>query len=476
MIKKSNKLISLLVTLDRSQRRNCRKLIQSPLFSTNDDLLALFDEINKRLDKNKSLDKQEIWSAIRGKSKPYNDARFRKFTSDLFKLVKRYLIQETLEQEPELQRYLYFSALEKQKTGKLIKGVERNWDGLVTPVNSTEAKSFLFQHLLELKKHALLNYGQRRNERSNLEEISHSLDRYFIVSKLKNAVEAKSRNINEKQVYNLHLTKQVVTFLDENDTFLNEPLITAYYFIYKMLASEEANQAYFSYKKILLNRHPTISLPPRYTFILPALNYCIVALSQGRREFMKEYLELYQFALSEKIAFQNDTIDPGSFKNTVQIAMQLSEFDWAENYIRTYQDKLPESDKENTVNYNLAMVYFYQKKFSEAQSYLAQVEYKNIDLNLNTKMLLLAIYYELGQDQVLESFFDSTISYLNRHKELTATRDRSYRNLVLFTRRLTRLLPNDKAGLEKLRQEVTEERYVVSKAWLEQKIEEFAQR
>jgi len=447
--------------------------VQSVYFSGNEDLLAFFDEITKRLEKDKSLEKKQIWLAIFGKKKPFNDVRFRKYTSDLFKLIKEFLIQEALEQEPELRRYLYFSALEKKRSTKLIKGVERNWEDLTNIKEEVSAMQYLYLHLFEQKKHTLLNYGQRINDRSNLEEISGALDLYFIISKLKNYVEAITRDINGQQKYDLNFTEEVITFLDKRKDSIDNPLVAAYYYTYKMLVKEDSDKDYYSYKKILLGQHETFSITPSYDFVGPALNYCVAKMNKGQGNFMKEYLEVYQFALENNVAFENNSLNPNSFKNTIQIAMRLGEFDWAENYVRGYQNKLPIADKENTVNYNLAMIFFYQKKFRMAQDHLRQVEYTNIDLNLNTKMLLLAIYYELGEDTVLESFFDSTISYLNRHKELTSDRERSYRNLVIYTRRLTRLLASDKAGYKKLKEDVEKEQYVASKTWLEEKIAEF---
>lgn len=474
MNEKSNKLISLLASLDRAQRRGCRKLIQSPFFSANEDLLLFFEEITKRLDRGKPLHKQEIWQSVLGKKKPYNDTRFRKYTSDLFKLIKEYLMQETLQQEPELQRYLYFSALEKQRSEKLIKGIERNWDDLVSASNHNDSLSYLYLHLLEFKKHSLLNFDQRRNERSNVEEISRALDIYFIISKLKDAVNADSRSDFAKQKYSLLLAEEVVNLLDEQKAYLEEPLVTTYYLMYKMITQTDKDDYYYQYKDIILGSNEQLTIIPSYAFIHPALNYCVIKMNKGQREFLNEYLDVYKFALQYNVAFENDSIDPGAFKNTVQIAMLSKEYDWAEKYVRTYQNKLPNADRDNTVNYNLAMIYFYQKKFSIAQDYLREVEYQNITLNLNTKMMLLAIYYELDEDMVLDSFFDSTIAYLNRHKELTENRDQLYRNLVLYTRRLTRLLPGDTAGITKLREELSKEQYVASKSWLEEKIRAFA--
>ncbi len=168
MNEKSNKLISLLVSLGRPQRRGCRKLIQSVYFSGNEDLLAFFDEITRRLDKGKSLDKRQVWASIFSPSKPFNDVRFRKFTSDLFKQIQEFLTQEMLLEEPELKNYLYLSALEKQSPDKLIKGVERNWEEIAGQEGSYEHSAHLYRHLLEERNYSLLNYEHRPYELPNV--------------------------------------------------------------------------------------------------------------------------------------------------------------------------------------------------------------------------------------------------------------------------------------------------------------------
>ncbi|MBC6994885.1 hypothetical protein QWY85_19200 [Neolewinella lacunae] len=472
MNEKSNKLISLFASLDRTQLRSCRKLVQSPFFSSNEDLLRFFDEIAARLERKASLDKRQIWQSVFGKNKPYNDVRFRKFTSDLFKLIKDYLVQESLEQEPELWRYLYFSALERQRSTKLIKGIERNWEDLTTVNSTDDGLQYLYLHLLEKKKYQLLNYEQKPGERSNVEDISKSLDTYYFISKLRDATNAKARALSEKQDYSLYMAQEVVAFLDASPEHLNEPYVRAYYYMYKMMAQDENDEAYFNYKEIILNRHE-LKVATKYNFIQPALNYCAVKISKGQRSFLEDYLEIYKFALSLNMDSLDGFINSAAFKNTVQVAMQLGEFDWAEGYIRTYQDSLPPEERANTVNFNLATIYFYQKKFSEAQEYLREVEYSNIALNLNTKMMLIAIYYELGEGMALESLFDSTIAYLNRHKELPEDRDKNYRNLILYTRRLSRLTPGDTEAYQKLKKEVQHEKYLASKGWLEEKIDSF---
>jgi len=473
MNEKSNKLISLLASLDRSQRRGCRKLIQSNYFSGNKDLLSFYDEISKRLDKEKGLDKRNIWVAIFGKEKPFNDVRFRKYSSDLFKLIKEFLVQEALSEEPELKRYLYLAALERQNPDKLIKGVERNWEEIAGENDNYEYSSYLYRHLLEDRKYSLLNYEHRPYVRANVEAISSTLDIYFIVVKLRNAVDSHSRIQTEKYAYELKLVPEIVSFLDETESYLEHPVVAVHYYMYKMLMAVDNHDAYYHYKDIILTNRDMMAGERAYELFQPALNYCRRRINEGAREFLSEYMEIYRYALERDHVYDDDLLDPLQFRNTILIALRHGDYEWTEHYIKKYQDKLPSKQRVNAVNYNSATLYFYQKNYDRALEFLRDVEYENTTYNLNAKTMLLAIYYETEADTALDSLFDSITAYLNRHKELPATAQQAFGNLVSFTRRLTRMLPGDKKALEQLKKDLAEKKYVASRPWLEEKIAQF---
>ncbi|MEZ4985507.1 MAG: CBS domain-containing protein [Saprospiraceae bacterium] len=78
------KLVGILKSLDKPERLAGKRFLESPYFNSNKDVLVLFNEINKLIDKDKSTEKEYIWKKIAPKS-PYNDVRFRKYCSDLVK-------------------------------------------------------------------------------------------------------------------------------------------------------------------------------------------------------------------------------------------------------------------------------------------------------------------------------------------------------------------------------------------------------
>ncbi|MEM1357894.1 MAG: hypothetical protein AAGF89_06835, partial [Bacteroidota bacterium] len=208
----------------------------------------------------------------------------------------------------------------------------------------------------------------------------------------------------------------------------------------------------------------------------PALNFCRRRINEGKREFLSEYLDIYRYALPRGLVYDNGVLDPLQFRNTILIALRHGDYEWAKYYIENYQDDLPSKQRLNAVNYNSATLYFYQKNYDKALDFLRDVEYENTTYNLNSKTMLLAIYYETDADIALDSLFDSVIAYLNRHKEIPAINQQAFRNLVLFTKRLTRLLPGDKKGISTLKEDLAKQKYVASRPWLEEKIAEFSGR
>ena len=473
MTERSNKLVSLLASLDKSQIRACRKLVQSPWFGGNDALLAFFDALVRSIAKGKAIDKQVIWKAATDGKKAFNDVRFRKFSSDLFKLVREFLVQESLAEEPRLRRYLYLAALEKQHPDKLVRGIERNWERLSKTDDAFDANSFLYEHLLEKRKYFLLNYHHRPYDRSNVEAVSASLDAYFIIMKLESAVRVQSRMQTEQHQYDLKLTGHVIDYLDQDATYLAEPLVALHYYMYKMLVAEEDHSYYHHYKDIIQKLADDFGGDRGYEFFQPALNYSRRQINRGNQDFLREYLDVYRFALPRGYVFDDGVLDPLQFRNTVLTALRVGEYEWAEGYIRNYQDRLPEKQRQNAVNFSSATLYFYQQDYAKALGFLRDVEYENITYNLNAKTMLLAIYYETDEIDALESLFDSISTYLHRHKELPTTATEAYGNLVAFTRRLTRMIPGNEDALDALKRDLTERKYVASRPWLEEKIGQF---
>jgi len=133
---------------------------------------------------------------------------------------------------------------------------------------------------------------------------------------------------------------------------------------------------------------------------------------------------------------------------------------------------LPHQYRGNARTFNLAQLHFYQKDYGKVIELLRTVEFEDFTYNLVSKSILLATYYEEDEIEPLMSLLSSFRTYLNRHKDIPASRRKSYLDLIKYLKKLTRIQPRDKKNLQKLKEEVESTKGIASESWLKEKIAE----
>ena len=100
---------------------------------------------------------------------------------------------------------------------------------------------------------------------------------------------------------------------------------------------------------------------------------------------------------------------------------------------------------------------------------LRQVEYEDLFLSIDAKIMLMKIYFEQQEHDALDSFLKSFERFLRRHKELTYHRE-NYFNIIYFTRKLLEVNPFDKEARAALRREVEETPTLTERGWLLERV------
>ena len=252
------------------------------------------------------------------------------------------------------------------------------------------------------------------------------------------------------------------------------PHIIIYYQIYQILAEEEADENYFALKKLI---EENAKFFPRDVAVDElygaAQNYCVKRVNLGNARFLEELFELFNLLINQELIVSDGSISPWYFRNIVFVGLRLGKYEWTEQFILKYQDYLPENLRANSVTFNLAQLYFYQKKYDQVIRQLQFVEYDDISYNLNSKAILLATYYEIDEIEPLESLLEAFRSYLSRNKsKIPESRNRSFMLFIRFLRTLVRLRPGDNKSLQKLKEQVQERKETTSRGWLLEKIAE----
>ena len=163
-------------------------------------------------------------------------------------------------------------------------------------------------------------------------------------------------------------------------------------------------------------------------------------------------------------------------RNITTVGLQLKEYDWVENFIQIYTNYLPKAHRDNALNYNLAKVYFSQKKYDQVIEQLREVEYKNHMYALGGKSVLLKTYYELKEFSPLDSLIDSFRIYIRRNKIISKEVKQQYLNLLRFVKKLSGTIAGDQKAIEKIRAQIDKCKALAGKKWILEKVEELAKR
>lgn len=471
---KNSKLVNSISNFNKYEKNRFKKFLQSPYFNKSRDLIILFDEISKLLDKNKyeALDKPYLWKKMNGKQ-AYDDVRFRKYCSDLLKLVESFLAQEAFEKEPLSKVTYLMEGLTEKKFEKLQNSVINSAGKISEKSNIRSADFYFHQYKIEDSIYALNEYETRRSDRTNIEAISNNLDRFYIAEKLRLicAVTTQQNFVNHE--YQLDFIDEIRNYL-KGDKYKDVPPIALYSQILLTLSEQDVEAHYFKLKAYL-DKYGLLfpKKEARDVLYMAAQNYCIRKINQGNQKFLNELFILYQDLLEKEIILGDGELSPWYFRNVVVIALRLGEFEWTEKFINRYKGYLPETFRENAVTFNLAQVYFYQKKYDKVIHQLQNVEYEDVTYNLNSKSMLLATYYETDEIEPLVSLMESFRTYLNRHKEIPQSRKVHYQNLIRYAKRLIKIMPSDRKAIEKLKTEISDNKnYIASYNWLNDKIVE----
>ncbi|MBK6931391.1 MAG: hypothetical protein IPH12_11185 [Saprospirales bacterium] len=448
------------------------KYLHSPYFNQSKTLARLCEVLLQELEKSpEGFDRLVAWETLFPDT-PYDDVNFRKYCSDLLKLVEDFMAQESATRDPERRTIDLLHFVVRQKVEPLYNSAFRQARSEMVEKPYRALDYFRNMYLIERLYYEMMDFDVKLNARANIEEISQNLDLFYWIEKLKLYSSVLSQKRTGNYTYELHFNEEILQYLQR--TAVEEtPELAMYYYSFLTLFDEENEKHYFNLRR-LLDAYGSV-MPQREAIELfdSALHYCTGKLNKENQLFLREYFDLFEQGLNRGIFITNGELATWRFNNTVAVALRLGKLDWAETFIEKYRSFLPAETRENAYTFNLARVYRYQRKFDKVLALLRNLEYEDIGYNLISKTMLVNAYYELDEQDALESFMESFRVFLNRHKNIPQQRRKSYLNLLKYVRRLLRLAPNDKQSVARLKEEVIREKANhVNHEWLLEKIAE----
>jgi hypothetical protein len=466
------KLFEVLKHFGVYELNRLRKFVESPYFNRNEILSSLLSEIDQIIRKGTSdhISKEQLWAIVIRKQ-PYNDIRFRKHCSDLLKLTERFLMQEMFENNTLQKADNLLVAIYNRKLEPLYNSSLASATRLSEQYHFRPASYYYYEYAFERNFYNLAGLEIERTKAANIEQMADSLDKFYVAEKLRCYCIMVDRQRVASHDYRVLFIDEIIAHIEAGNLRDVVP-INLYYQIY--LTQEERDEpAHFEELKKLLEMHlPRLPQMEAFEILDSALNYCVNQVNSGKNNYLREYMELSLMGIQNEVLLVNGALSPWTFRNIVFAGLRLKDYSWVESFIDGYHHQIDEQYRENAVSFNLANLYFYQRKFDDLLKLLQSVEYEDPSYSRNSKIMLLLTYYELEEIESLTSLLSSFELYLRRNRAMPENRKTPYLNLIKSLRSLTRIPNTESAALLKLRKRIESTESIVNKEWLLEKIDE----
>jgi hypothetical protein len=468
-----NKIYEVLCCLDEPTRRRLLRFLRSPYFVQSKTLEPLCEALLAPARKNaeQGFDRQAVWAALQPGT-PYDDVLFRKQCSELLKWTEVFMAEESFRARDTQMPLATLDYVVRHKIGPL------NQSALQAARSAIEAKPLRpvedihAAYLLERQYYAMMDFDVKVNVRANLEEISHHLDVFYWIEKLKVYSAMLSQQRTAQFEYQLECLPQIRDFLATYPVD-SVPELAIYYYSFLTLLEAEQEEHYTKLRGFLDKFGALLPQQEAVELFEAALHYCAGKWNQGKAHFFQEYFDLSEMAIQKGIFLQKNELAAWRFNNMVGSAIRINRLEWAEQFVENYKHLLPPDTRENTYTFNLARIYRYQRKYDRVLRLIQNVEYADVGYYLISKAMLIITYYETNDTDALERLLQTFRVYLNRQKAIPQARRQGYLNLIRYARKLLIVNPLDKKSVAALRQEIEEKKAgIVNYEWLLEKLAE----
>jgi hypothetical protein len=486
----NSKLIEILKKLDVSEIERLKTFMVSPYFIKQQSLSTFGSLILQEypLFQTDKVNEKNLYEAVFPGQKFQNQTIYDLMTL-MVTAINQFLAVENFLEDGIDEKLRMLRKLRKMDAGKeFLRISNKLLKSLGNGYKDHEYYLNLMRYENELDNYFILSKGHLGYS-PNLQNGADSLDLYYLSSKLKLACDMMNRQNVFASKYEISLLEEILAYLKENHQKIeNAPAIGIYYRIILTLVKPEDEVHFYELKSLLEEatfKFPAEELREMFNF---AQNYCIKKINSGRLQYLEELFMLYRKMLDTGIIYEHGFISQWDYKNITSTGLRLNEFDWTEKFIQMNKDRIHPNFRDIAYAYNLANYYFEKKEFKNAlrtlnlfNNALKQIgdpEFVDIFYSLDTRIILLKIYFELEDIEPFHASIDSLKLFLIRNKKVAEQQRINYLNFIKYTKKIDserqKLQLNSSRGNKpflKLKERIISEKNIANLTWLQNQIE-----
>jgi len=455
------------------------EFVASPFFNKNKELIRLYSIILRQTELQKEITREKLF-ALLYRNKPYDARRMTDLIYYLNNLLEEFVATERSKKDVFTRNLAFFSEARERDIDKVVLSVAREMNAQLETSRIRDNEYYYHNYLFNNEQDKFFSAKGKIKQDQSLQKKSDNFDIFFLSAKLQDACEMLNRGQIVHAVYEDNILEKLLEHIEEYKAkYAGIPVISVYLNILKMLRNP-ADETYLHNLLTLLAHHGNIfeklELRDLYNY---AQNYCIRRINAGETAYMQTLFDIYKELLKDNLIFQGKHLTKWDYKNIISLGLRLKEYEWTLKFIQDYKNKLPDNEGDNAYTYNLANYYYETGDYKKAVKLLRNVEFTDVYYNLDSKTMLLKIYYDTEEDENLISLVAAFKIYLKRNKLISEANHTLYRNLLKYTVKVLNLnnkLPYQRGRhfvkqLALIKKQITDNQNIANKKWLLAQIE-----
>jgi hypothetical protein len=420
--------IELLKGLSKEELRLLKDLIASPFFNRNKTLIRLFEIISDCAPgyTSRALERKKLFRKLYP-GREFNEGTLKTRMSELVSLIKEFILQKGLK-EKRLERKLWLS--EELSKRKFFGMAEKQLNEASEEINESGAPDTdFFRKNLEIlsQKHALYLAQDMKKETYMLSiERGEYLINYSLnmIMQIMNDIEITGMEAQVKpeieigklfsENFNI---KEFLSALEKKE-YKYYPVLAVSYYGYASFLEPGNEEVFFKLKELVFEYHESISKKELYNFWSILSNSAFLNYLSKGVKFAEHSHEINKFFLERNVLPASGQFPPLLYQNAILNAIIVKDTEWAESFAASYKEKLVPGTSESRYSYVMALIEFEKRNFNRSLEYAISIRFNDVFDKVNTRMVVIKNYYELGHWEQVFSMLDSLKHFINESKEL----------------------------------------------------------
>jgi hypothetical protein len=465
-----SKFIVVLQKLSSRQQGRFMEFLLSPYFNKHEDVtkfvkMVLLGEV--------PLNTAAMFAALYPE-KALDSRRVPDLMYKSLKLLEEFLEEEQYKVQSWQRKLNILSYVRSNELGEMNSLVQNEIVSLRDKKLLRDSDFFYEEFLYQSESYKIfLDHASINTEDSLQQKVDH-LDLFYLSAKLRESCEMLNRTRIFSVNYDFHLLDDLIKAIESDfERYAIYPAIVLYYRIMQMLRNPEEINIFYQLKDEVQKNSSLFARDEQRSLYGYLQNYCIRKVNSGRAEFYRELLNIYRYMIEAGLMDGANKNLQWDLKNMVSIALRLGEHDWTYKTINLLKDQLPEADRTNAYTYNLANYYYETKDYKKATRMLQSVEFTEVYYNLDSKSMLLKIYFEQAEEDAFYAHVNAFRIYLTRNRLISKDTSVIYGNMVKYARKafvFKTQLPyqrkKNQKNIQLLKETVASAKKVANMTWL----------